>query len=204
MKKVEGEWQAVYYRNGRRDESRTYFATDKADAVSSARAMSAETGAEIKGDAGSLEISQVGELARELGFTEVQAAGLFRWYEYPGKQLPAVEMHGQRQQIPAYVRVQFYEPSSELQVWIVRVRRGEIQEGFMGNVASGAELEKALREAVRMRHTAAIEELVRWGDKRIENAPRGLVESAHSPYQEERLATQLVLADWLLDHGVEF
>lgn len=49
VKKVDGEWQAVVFTNGKRNEDKTYFASDHKDAVTTALDMAQRNGWELKG-----------------------------------------------------------------------------------------------------------------------------------------------------------
>ena len=145
-----------------------------------------------------LTVKQIGDLFREFNFNETEAAGLFRWYAFPSRR--DVSEHD----IPAYVRAQFYEGQSDLQIWVVRVRSNlsVMKEGFSDYVGSEADVVAAIGNALIARQRASVEELVKWSDPRVIGSP--LFQTALSPYRTESLQAEFILADWLLESGVPF
>jgi hypothetical protein len=145
-----------------------------------------------------LTAKQVGDLLREFGFNEVEVAGLFHWYVFPHS-----HRYVEEQNIPAYVRAQFYEGRSDLQLWVVRVRANlsVMEEGFSDYVRSEDEVVEAVRNVLATRQHVAVEELVKWRDPRV---PDSFYLSASSPHRKDRLAAERVLAGWLLENGVPF
>jgi hypothetical protein len=146
-----------------------------------------------------LSIAQVDEIFRENGFAAVQAAWLFRWYEYPSPR------YVQEHRIPAHLRAMFYEPRSELQMWVVTWKHAGSypSRDITEDVFSVADVEDAIRRFAALRQFIAVDQLVRWDDERL--APiRGLVETARSPRQNDRHQAETVIADWLLERGIPF
>lgn len=150
----------------------------------------------------SVSVREMDEAALELGYVQSQAAGGFRWYEYPGIR----EVYERR--LTAFVRVEFYAPESELRVWIQRPNlRGNSNDSlfdvFHGNVESVEEVEEALRLGAHDRMRVAVQQLAGWG--KLAPIPYKLIQawrSAQNP--EDKYQAEVVAIDWLLDHGVPF
>jgi hypothetical protein len=161
-----------------------------------------------------LRIDTVGRIMREEGLNEVEAAGFFRWYESPRVPdhlrgpLDRRPAHGVdlNERLPAYVRAMFYEPRSELIVWVMRLRGLPVHNAdvFSDYVETPDEVLNALSQAARARQMIAIEELVKWNDSRLKGVLPELVADARSPRRDERLGAERIIADWLLEHGVAF
>lgn len=146
----------------------------------------------------SLTVQRVDAVMHELGFAQVEAAAHFHWYESPVK-ARRVELDA-----PNWVRVMYYAPRNDVQVWLVPKNGLHTHDMFGGILETAAQLTEVLSAALRARQDAAVEELVKWNDKRLEAVPEDLIRLAHSPYKHERFEAQAVIADLLLERGIPF
>lgn len=150
----------------------------------------------------SLTIQQVRQIFSEFGFVESEAAGLFRWYEFPSARVVREE------KIYAYVRAMFYEPRSELQIWVNSVGPGlrakAYQENmFQGQVDTDDDVYREISRMVAARQMRAVAELVSWSDDRLPPHPE-LIAVAHSPAKSESRQALILIRDWLLERGIPF
>ena len=156
-----------------------------------------------------MRTAQVRDILLEAGFANTEASGAFSMYEYPSPR------DRREQNILTFIRATFHDPASHsrpsrsdgsFQMWINNRGSGRtamVESTFHGVIDDADVLLDAVNETLGRRLAIAVTELVKWDDERLEGAPKGLVEMANSPW-EERHTAEIVLTDWLLEHGVVF
>lgn len=142
-----------------------------------------------------LTTKQVAAVFQDFGFQQVEAAGLFSFYEAPTRS------DVREFDLPVYVRAMFYEGRSEVQIWMVlawKGGRGQMHDDGSAVAHSQGELATLIQRMVHQRQEFAVRELVRVHDHRLSQF-RDLVAAA----EHDRDAV-LVLADALMERGVPF